>query len=252
KAAGRGRRSGLRTVLTGCYASDPTAAARLADIDLVVPNTEKDRLLERVHAAFPEAVPESPVPVPYVHLPFGNTRALLKIEDGCNMRCAFCIIPQTRGHQRSRPPEEVIAEARALTAAGHQEIVVTGVQISAWRWEGRGLFHLAGDLLRESGAPRLRLTSIAPWDLDERLLGLWSDSRLCRHLHLSLQSGSTATLRRMRRPYTAEAYAHLLDRVRVAVPGVAITTDVIAGFPGETEADFADSLAFVAAAGFAK
>lgn len=251
KAAGRGRSRGLRTVLTGCYASDPTAAARLAGVDLVVPNAEKDRLLEKVHAAFPEAVLEE-IPVPCMPLPSGNTRALLKVEDGCNMRCAFCIIPQTRGRQRSRPPAEVIAEARALTGAGYQEIVVTGVQISAYRWESHGLFHLAGDLLRESGAPRLRLTSIAPWDLDERLLGLWSDSRLCRHLHLSLQSGSTATLRRMRRPYTAESYSRLLDRVRAAVPGVAITTDVIAGFPGETDADFADSLAFVAAAGFAK
>src|SRR3954468_18556761 len=115
---------------------------------------------------------------------------------------------------------------------------------------GHGLVELVRGLLRESGAPRLRLTSIAPWDLDDRLLGLWSDGRLCRHLHLSLQSGATATLRRMRRPYTAEAYAPLLERVRAAIPGVAITTDVIAGFPGETDAEFADSLAFVAAAGF--
>jgi len=182
----------------------------------------------------------------------GHTRALLKVEDGCNMRCAFCIIPQTRGRQRSRPPAEVVAEAMALVAAGHREIVVTGVQISAYRCEGQGLFELVRDLLRESGAPRLRLTSIAPWDLDERLLGLWSDARLCRHLHLSLQSGSTATLRRMRRPYTADAYARLLARVRSAIPGVAITTDVIVGFPGETAAEFAESLAFVAAAGFAK
>jgi threonylcarbamoyladenosine tRNA methylthiotransferase MtaB len=253
KAAGRGRSRGLRTVLTGCYAGDPTAAAHLAGVDLVVPNAEKDRLLERVHAAFPEF--SSPDPR-HESLPFGNTRALLKIEDGCNMRCAFCIIPQTRGRQRSRPPAEVLAEARALTAAGHREIVVTGVQISAYRWEGHTLFDLVRDLLRESGAPRLRLTSIAPWDLDERLLGLWSDSpsdtRLCRHLHLSLQSGSTATLRRMRRPYTVDAYARLLDRVRTAIPDVAITTDVIAGFPGETDSESAESLAFVAAAGFAK
>jgi threonylcarbamoyladenosine tRNA methylthiotransferase MtaB len=258
KAAGRGRRAGpgtLRTVLTGCYASDPTAAARLAGVDLVVPNAEKDRLLERVHAAFSDAVPtfsDSAIPVPYVPLPFGNTRALLKVEDGCNMRCAFCIIPQTRGRQRSRPPEELIAEARSLTAAGYRELVVTGVQISAYRWEGKGLFELATHLLRESGAPRLRLTSIAPWDLDERLLTLWSDSRLCRHLHLSLQSGATATLRRMRRPYTADSYARLLERVRAAIPGVAVTTDVIVGFPGETDSEFADSLAFVGSAGFAK
>jgi len=264
KAAGRGRRSGpgtLRTVLTGCYASDPTSAARLAGVDLVVPNADKDRLLERVHAAFPDAVPEtaeaeSGIPVPYVPLPFGNTRALLKVEDGCNMRCAFCIIPQTRGRQRSRPPAELIAEARSLTAAGYRELVVTGVQISAYRWEGKGLFELATALLRESGAPRLRLTSIAPWDLDERLLTLWSDRRssslLCRHLHLSLQSGATATLRRMRRPYTADAYARLLDRVRAAIPGVAVTTDVIVGFPGETAAEFEESLAFVESAAFAK
>jgi threonylcarbamoyladenosine tRNA methylthiotransferase MtaB len=260
KAAGRGRRPGLlRTVLTGCYASDPTAAARLAGVDLVVPNAEKDRLLERVHAAFPDiAFPEtgSEIPVPYVPLPFGNTRALLKVEDGCNMRCAFCIIPQTRGRQRSRPPEELLAEARSLTAAGYRELVVTGVQISAYRWEGRGLLELVTDLLRESGAPRLRLTSIAPWDLDERLLGLWSDRRsttlLCRHLHLSLQSGATATLRRMRRPYTADTYARLLESVRTAIPGVAVTTDVITGFPGETDAEFAESLAFVESTGFAK
>jgi threonylcarbamoyladenosine tRNA methylthiotransferase MtaB len=239
-------------VLTGCYASDPTAAARLAEVDLVVPNTEKDRLLERVHAAFPGTFPDTAIPVPYVPLPFGNTRALLTVEDGCNMRCAFCIIPQTRGRQRSRPPEELIAEARSLTAAGYQELVVTGVQISAYRWEGEGLFELTTALLHESGAPRLRLTSIAPWDLDERLLTLWSDRRLCRHLHLSLQSGATATLRRMRRPYTAESYAHLLERARAAIPGVAITTDVIVGFPGETDAEFADSLAFVESAGFAR
>ncbi|HYN19387.1 MAG TPA: radical SAM protein, partial [Thermoanaerobaculia bacterium] len=107
-------------------------------------------------------------------------------------------------------------------------------------------------LLQNTEAPRLRLTSIAPWDLDERLLGLWADRRLCRHLHLSLQSGSTETLRRMRRPYSAADYLALLDRVRAAIPGVAITTDVIAGFPGETEAEFEESLATVEAARFAR
>ena len=263
KAAGRGRQRGLRTVLTGCHASepgvDPETAAERFGVDLVVPNPQKDRLLEKVHAAFPDAIPEpidGGLDLPYMPLPFGHTRALLKVEDGCNMRCAFCVIPQTRGRQRSRPPSEVLAEARALVAAGHQEIVVTGVQISAYRWEGQGLFDLTDRLLRESGAPRLRLTSIAPWDLDERLLSLWGerreDRRLCRHLHLSLQSGSTATLRRMRRPYSAESYARLLERVREAIPGVAVTTDVIVGFPGENEVEFAESLAFAAAAGFAR
>jgi threonylcarbamoyladenosine tRNA methylthiotransferase MtaB len=258
KAAGRARRRDLplRTVLTGCYAAEnPAAAARLAGVDLVVPNGDKDRLLERVHAAFPELAPSSPLaddPVPCCPIPTGNTRAMVKIEDGCNMRCAFCIIPATRGRQESRPPEEVIAESRLLVAAGCREIVLTGVQISAYRWGGARLFELVRRLLAETEVPRLRLTSIAPWDLDERLLELWREPRLARHLHLSLQSGSTTTLRRMRRPYTADGYLALLERARAAIPGVAITTDVIAGFPGESEEEFAASLTTVTAAGFAK
>jgi threonylcarbamoyladenosine tRNA methylthiotransferase MtaB len=263
KAAGRGRRAGLplRTVLTGCWVTaEPEEAARLAGVDLVVANPDKDRLLERVHAAFPElsasSVGAPELPVPYVPLPFGNTRALLKVEDGCNMRCAFCIIPSTRGRQRSRPPSELVDEVRGLVRTGYREVVVTGVQISAYRWGTDRLSGLVRALLAslpsEEDGVRLRLTSIAPWDLDDHLLDLWADRRLCRHLHLSLQSGSTATLRRMRRPYTAEGYLRLLERVRSAIPGVAITTDVIAGFPGETAAEHAESLATVEAAGFAK
>jgi threonylcarbamoyladenosine tRNA methylthiotransferase MtaB len=256
KAAGRARREGLpvRTVLTGCHASeDPEAAARIAGVDLVVPNHEKNRLLERIQAAWPETAPAAPeLPVPYVPLPFGPTRALVKVEDGCNMRCSFCIIPATRGRQRSRPLPEVVNEVRALVQAGYREVVVTGVQISAYRWGEARLFELVRAILAETEVPRLRLTSIAPWDLDERLLTLWEDRRLCRHLHLSLQSGSTATLRRMRRPYTAGAYLELLERVRTAVPGVAVTTDVIVGFPGETGEELAESLGTVEAAGFAR
>jgi threonylcarbamoyladenosine tRNA methylthiotransferase MtaB len=250
KAAGRSVRTSARTVLTGCNAA---MEAGVAGVDLIVPNPEKERLLDHVHAAFPDLRTEAPqIPVPYVHLPFGHTRALVKVEDGCNMRCAFCIIPSTRGRQRSRPLPEVVEEARSLVDSGFQEIVITGVQISAYRDGAERLFELIRALLHRTEAPRLRLTSIAPWDLDERLLGLWSDRRLCRHLHLSLQSGSTATLRRMRRPYSAADYLALLDRVRAAIPGVAITTDVIVGFPGETEAEFEASLATVEAARFAK
>ncbi|HEX4498977.1 MAG TPA: tRNA (N(6)-L-threonylcarbamoyladenosine(37)-C(2))-methylthiotransferase MtaB [Thermoanaerobaculia bacterium] len=255
RAAGMARRSGrpVRTVLTGCYASgSPEEAARLAGVDLVVPNAEKDLLVERILAAFPELAP--PEPIPCSSLPAGPTRALVKVEDGCNMRCSFCIIPFTRGAQRSRPAPEVIAEVRDLAARGYREIVITGVQISAWRSEEARLADLVRQILAETDVSRLRLTSIAPWDLDERILDLWSEAsgRLCRHLHLSLQSGATATLRRMRRPYTAEGYLALLGRVRAAVPGVAVTTDVIVGFPGETAEEFAASLDTVEAAGFAK
>ncbi len=306
-------------MLTGCYATaSPAEAAGLAGVDLVVPNRDKERLLEQVTLAFPEAA-RTDAPKPFAEpgssapagtaaglpggrsagahlprLPHGNTRALVKIEDGCDMRCAFCIIPATRGRQRSRPADEVIAEVRRLAGAGYREIVLTGVQISAYRaaaaLPGRGhaaarplgLAHLVREALAAlptvparavstaarvpssdhspdgPGAPegplatRLRLTSIAPWELDDELLALWSDPRLCRHLHLSLQSGADATLRRMRRPYTAGRYARLVERARAAVPGVAVTTDVIVGFPGETVAEFEESLATVAALGFAK
>jgi threonylcarbamoyladenosine tRNA methylthiotransferase MtaB len=301
-----------RTVLTGCYATaSPEEAACLAGVDLVVPNGDKERLLELVGHAFPEAAPllptscpptspafapvpprstcavppppssaasprPSPAPLsapavaPFPPLPSGNTRALVKVEDGCDMRCSFCIIPATRGRQRSQPLPDLVEEVRGLVAAGFREIVVTGVQISAYRAArgpsaGTGPDLRLADLVRSllaalpshreppaSPEARLRLTSIAPWELDDRLLELWADRRLCRHLHLSLQSGSTATLRRMRRPYTAERYARLIERLRAAVPGVAVTTDVIVGFPGETAGEFEDSLATVAALGFAR
>jgi threonylcarbamoyladenosine tRNA methylthiotransferase MtaB len=294
-----------RTVLTGCYATaSPAEAARLAGVDLVVPNGDKRRLLELVGRAFPEAPPQC-LPAPpagpdrprpgratrdprgpgsgSARLALANTRALIKVEDGCDMRCAFCIIPATRGRQRSRPLAEVVEEARGLVLAGYREIVVTGVQISAYRaaqksgslpgpaGEASGRPHRLADLVREllaalpavAGPPRspapaptpaarLRLTSIAPWELDDELLALWSDRRLCRHLHLSLQSGADATLRRMRRPYTAERYGRLVERARAAIPGVGVTTDVIVGFPGETSAEFEQSLTTVAALGFAR
>jgi threonylcarbamoyladenosine tRNA methylthiotransferase MtaB len=265
QAARRGGRSArpVRTVLVGCYATaEPAEAARLAGVDLVVGNLGKDRLLERVHERFPEAVPggsREPSPCgapdrePAWETALGHTRALVKIEDGCDVRCAFCIIPATRGRQRSRPRAAVVAEVRRRAAEGYREVVLSGVQISAYRDAGGGgLFELVRAVLAEGGVERLRLTSIAPWSFDERLLGLFADPRLCRHFHLSLQSGATPTLRRMRRPYTADQYAALLGRVRAAVPAAAVTTDVIVGFPGETDEEAAASLAFVAAAGFAR
>lgn len=153
----------------------------------------------------------------------------------------------------------MVAEIESLALAGAREVVLTGVQISHYRWQGHGLYELVraaldGTARLGPAAPRLRLTSIAPWKLDDRLLELLGarDRRLCRHVHLSLQSGSTATLRRMRRPYTAEQFAELAARLRAAVPGIAITTDVIVGFPGETDEEFEESLAFVRKMAFAR
>ncbi len=255
KVARRGKRAnpGLKTVLTGCYVNeDPERAAALAAVDLVVPNQRKDDLVAIVEEAFGVASTAAALPIPYVPLSFGNTRGLVKVEDGCNMRCSFCIIPFTRGGHRSRSLEDCVAEVRALTEGGYREVVVTGVQISAYREGDHRLFDLVRAMLEETSVERLRLTSIAPWQLDRRLLALFQDRRLCRHLHFSLQSGCDATLRRMRRPYTAEQFKELVEEVRAAVPGVAVTTDVIVGFPGETEEEFEQSLSFVGDVAFAK
>jgi threonylcarbamoyladenosine tRNA methylthiotransferase MtaB len=252
KVARRGRRlnPAVKTVLTGCYvAAEPEEAARLAGVDLIVANSDKQHLLERVHEAFPDqgvigAAP-GPLAIPYVPMEFGNSRALLKIEDGCNMRCSFCIIPATRGSQRSRPADDVVAEVAAMAAGGFQEVVLTGVQISSYRAGDTRLVDLVERVLRETDVPRLRLTSIAPWQFDQRLLGLLASDRLCRHFHLSLQSGCDDTLTRMRRPYSTAQFRELVADIRAAAPGTALTTDVIVGFPGETDAEFERSLAFV-------
>ena len=259
KTARRGHRLNpdMKTVLTGCYATEaPKEAAALAGVDLLVTNDLKDDLLQKVHEAFPDRIPQAqsaePLAIPYVPLDFGLSRALVKVEDGCNMRCSFCIIPTTRGRQRSRSVEDVVAEVQALADGGYREVVVTGVQISEYEHAGRRLFDLVSMILQRTSVPRLRLTSIAPWKFDDRLLDLWEDPRLCRHIHMSLQSGCSATLKRMRRPYSADQYRALAEKLRAHISGLALTTDVIVGFPGETDEEFAESLEFVQHMAFAR
>lgn len=259
KLARRGHRldANIRTVLTGCYVTgQPDEAARLAGVDLVVPNRDKDRLVERIAERFPELLPRTmtsdPGPVPCSALEFGNSRALVKIEDGCNMRCSFCVIPAMRGPQTSRPLDEILQEVTALSADGRLEIVITGVQISSYSWQGKGLYDLTRSILEQTAVARLRLTSIAPWQFDRRLLDLFATRRLCRHVHLSLQSGSSRTLKRMRRPYTSAGFADLVAMIRRRIPGIAITTDVIVGFPGESADEFEESLEFCRQMGFSR
>ncbi len=268
-----------RLVLTGCYASmSPDAAAQLPNVSLVVPNVDKDRLVAlaghllddsryqttETGCRLPEAASGF---LPALDgeeqtanrlwsadggqlsaVPRLRTRAFVKIQDGCNMSCTYCIIPLARGKERSFPLRQVVDQVAALVAAGYQEIVLTGVQISVYENNGdkaHGLRDLVAAILSETAVPRLRLTSIAPWDLDEPLLDQWRDPRLCRHLHLSLQSGSDTVLRRMRRAYTTGDYERVVARVRQQIPDVGITTDVIVGFPGESDVEFEQSLNFV-------
>jgi len=189
-------------------------------------------------------------------LPRMRTRALVKVQDGCDNACTYCIIHVARGPQRSRPADNVLAEVRHRVAAGYREVVLTGVHVGAYgrdRDAGAALdlWGLVRRILDETEVQRLRLSSIEPWDLPEGAFALWGDARLCRHLHLPLQSGHDATLRRMARHYTTAGFERLVDAARAAIPGLAVTTDVIVGFPDETEEEFAASLAFVERMAFA-
>ena len=267
-----------RLVLTGCHVTvAPDEVKSLPNVALVVPNAEKERLVAlaefEIHNSnlqsrisnLPPPNSKFQCPIenrksaienhksetihPTSEIPHPRTRAFVKIQDGCNMSCSYCIIPLARGKERSRSHEEIVAEVKWLVGAGYKEIVLTGVQISAYEdCEANlkfALRDLVAAILAETDVPRLRLSSIAPWDVDESLLALWRDPRLCRHLHLSLQSGCDAVLQRMRRPYTTAQLARVAELAREHIPDVGITTDVIVGFPGESEAEFEQSLGFV-------
>ena len=259
---------GAAVVVTGCYAElEPEQVAALG-VDLVVGNQDKERLVElvsehwrRLHPEPGESVSASSSSPPISDLqshylyPGARTRAFVKVQDGCDNRCTFCIVTVARGAGRSLPPDEVVAEVRSLVAAGYREVVLTGVHLGSYGhdWGDRqGLFRLVRRLLDETDLLRLRLSSLEPWDLAPEFFTLWEDPRLGRHLHLPLQSGCDATLRRMARRTTTAEFAQLVATARAAIPDLSVTTDIIVGFPGETEAEFAESLAFVKAMAFAR
>ncbi|MBN1430527.1 MAG: tRNA (N(6)-L-threonylcarbamoyladenosine(37)-C(2))-methylthiotransferase MtaB [Anaerolineae bacterium] len=239
-------------VVTGCYAElAPEKLAHLPGVVQVIGNRQKDDLVDLVvgEGALLDAReilrPGS----------LGRTRAFVKVQDGCDNRCAFCVTTLLRGKGHSRPPGEIIEEIRLLLEAGYQEIVLTGVHLGSYGHElGRpqGLRELVEVLLARTDVPRLRLSSLEPWDLDGGFFDLWADRRLCPHIHLPLQSGCDATLRRMARRTTQASFAALVDAARKRIPDLTITGDVIIGFPGETQAEFTESLAFVEAMGFAR
>ncbi len=244
-------------VVTGCWSQLDPGAARATGAHLVVPNEDKDRLAE-ILAQRDLLDDGDPVPAadgtPFPGLG-GHTRAFVKVQDGCDNRCAFCIVTVARGAGRSRPVEDVLAEVRRLTVAGYQEAVLSGVHLGSWGHDmgkPRGLEELVRRILAETEIERLRLSSVEPWDLDEGFIELWENPRLLPHLHLPLQSGCDATLKRMARRTDTAAFGKLVELARKAHPDMAVTTDVMAGFPGESEAEFEESLAFVETVAFAR
>ncbi len=240
-------------VATGCWSSlQPFSAAALQNVARVVKNDEKDNLVAAVLDLPPcdfDLQCRVRQPLPGLR---HRTRAFIKVQDGCDNHCTFCVTAVARGKGRSRLAQDVLLDILAALNGGTQEIVLSGVHLGSWGKDlGLHLRDLVEAVLRETAIPRLRLSSLEPWDLDADFLSLWGDPRLCPHLHLPLQSGCATTLRRMARKTTPVSFRKLVDAGRRVVPDMAITTDVIAGFPGETEAEFEESLDFVRQLGLA-
>ncbi len=238
-------------VATGCYAHlSPEQVGALPGVTQVIDNLHKEQLVPLIAGTAGPIDPFDREPLEREFRPgvLGRTRAFVKVQDGCNNRCTFCVTTIARGPGRSRTIDEVVAEVNYLEAAGYQEAVLTGVHLGSYghdRGERDGLMRLVQALLARTAIARLRLSSLEPWDIPPDFFQLWEDARLCRHLHLPLQSGCDATLRRMARRTSQASFAALVTRARTAIPDLALSTDIIVGFPGETEAEFEESYQFV-------
>ena len=258
---------GAVTVLTGCYPQAfPEEAAKIEEADVVTGSGNRHAILQDVQKVLngeetkvvdirPHQKGES-----FEELPMDrfadHTRAFVKVEDGCNRRCAYCVIPRARGPVRSRAESSILAELRQLAAAGYREVVLSAISLPSYGLDtGTNLVELVEKCAQVEGIERLRLGSLDPDMLTpEFITRLAAVDKLCPQFHLSLQSGCTATLRRMRRVYSAEQYAQVVDQIRAAYGSrpVSFTTDCICGFPGETEEDFRESCAFLKEIGFLK
>nr|MBN1229926.1 tRNA (N(6)-L-threonylcarbamoyladenosine(37)-C(2))-methylthiotransferase MtaB [Anaerolineae bacterium] len=246
---------GAKIVVTGCYAElSPDILARQPHVGLVLGNTAKDTLVKVVSGAENRLCCELEREI----LPpgtLGRTRAFVKVQDGCDHHCTFCVTTLARGPGQSRPMAEIIEEINLLVAGGYQEVVLTGVHLGSYGMDWAGQFRLdvlLRAILTNTDIPRLRLSSLEPWDLSPSFFDLWQDLRLCPHLHLPLQSGSDRILKRMGRRTTCADFAALVRSARERISDLALTTDVMVGFPGETETDFIESLRYVESIDFAR
>jgi threonylcarbamoyladenosine tRNA methylthiotransferase MtaB len=252
-------------VVTGCYAqTNPDAVARIPGVDVVLGTQDryalpglladlKKRARPLVRVGDPFASARMPV-IPVRRFVSGHTRAFLKVQDGCQHRCSFCIVPFARGGSRSRPVAFVVDQLEGLVAAGYREVVLTGVDLGHYGWDltpRTTLAALVRRLLDVRGLGRLRLSSILPAYFSEALTEtVAGDARVCRHLHVPLQSGSDRVLRAMRRPYNVRLYRDLVERLASRLPDLGLGTDVITGFPGESAAEFEQTEALVGALPF--
>jgi threonylcarbamoyladenosine tRNA methylthiotransferase MtaB len=180
-----------------------------------------------------------------------RTRSLIKIQDGCHSPCTYCIVPKVRPHEYSLPASRIIGEAKQKMALGYKEVVLTGTKVGSYRDGSADLRDLVQRILSSTGIERLRLSSLQPSEISSEFLALWQDERLCRHFHLALQSGSETVLQRMRRSYSLDQYQRTVNLIKEKIPDASITTDIMVGFPEESDEEFEQSYSFCQQAGFA-
>jgi threonylcarbamoyladenosine tRNA methylthiotransferase MtaB len=243
-----------KLVVSGCYATlNKDEAEQLLGVDLVVSNKDKDKLVERSLAELNlDTMPAmSTEPGAISLFTRGRQRAFVKVQDGCRYRCTFCIVTVARGDEKSRSIQDVINEINTLHQQNINEIILTGVHLGGYGSDlETNLTDLIKAILSQTGVPRIRLGSLEPWELTEDFYQLFDNPRIMPHLHLPLQSGSDSVLRRMARRCKTQEFAAIVDRLRKINPLFNITTDIIVGFPGETEEEWQESIAFIERVGF--
>lgn len=237
-------------VVTGCYSElHPDKVLALPGVRRVVANKAKEQLVPQLLGEPADASFDLEPLARYARPgEIRRTRAFVKVQDGCDNQCTFCITTVARGEGRSRPIRQVVNEIKALVGVGYNEAVISGVHLGSY---GRDLLPrtdlklLIEAILGQTRLRRLRLSSLEPWDIPEGFFGLWQDPRLCRHLHMPLQAGCDETLRRMARRTRKSSYRSLVEQARACAPGLSLTSDIIVGFPGEAEPAFEESRAYV-------
>jgi threonylcarbamoyladenosine tRNA methylthiotransferase MtaB len=243
-----------KLVVSGCYATlNETEAAQLMGVDFIVGNQDKNQLVEKTLAELNlNSMPAMSTEPGEVSLfSRGRQRAFVKVQDGCRYRCTFCIVTVARGEESSRPVQDVIQEINTLYSQGINEAIITGVHLGGYGSDiSSNLVELITEILDKTAIPRLRLGSLEPWELPDGFFELFKNPRLMPHLHLPLQSGSDSVLRRMARRCKTEEFGQIVKLARAAIPHFNITTDIIVGFPGETEVEWQESFEYIKNLGF--
>lgn len=243
-----------KIIASGCYVTlNSDEAAELLGVDLIVSNQDKDRLVELAikELEIPSMPAMSTEPGEISLFSRGRQRAFVKVQDGCRYRCTFCIVTVARGEEKSTPIEEIVQDVNRLVDQGINEVILTGVHLGGYGSDiAQNLADLITAILQQTTVPRLRLGSLEPWDLPENFFALFENPRLMPHLHLPLQSGSDSVLRRMARRCKKAEFSQIIKDARIQVPHINITTDIIVGFPGETEQEWQESFDYIKAIGF--